>query len=128
MSRSTSSGHSHDVVVDPSRTSFVLNPGGDLKNTQKTFEPWLEERKEQAAWTGVVARAPLEEEVKAALTQKELFLYVFFFFLLLFSRADLPSFLATSATAAPSSTSARKPSATFLAAPSACSGAARPAC
>ncbi|GAA5885666.1 hypothetical protein JCM6882_007518 [Rhodosporidiobolus microsporus] len=65
----------YDVVIEPLKTSFVLNPGGDLKNTQKTFEPWLEEQKEQAGWSGVVARAPLEEEVKAALTQKELFLY-----------------------------------------------------
>ncbi|GAA5821500.1 hypothetical protein JCM3770_000600 [Rhodotorula araucariae] len=65
----------YQVVVDPSRTSFVLNPGGDLKNTQKTFEPWLEEQVKEHAWTGVTARAPMEEEVKAALTNNELFLF-----------------------------------------------------
>jgi len=64
----------HDVVVDPGRASFVLNPGGDLKNTQKTFEPWLEEQVQARAWTGVTARAPLEEEVKSALLNKDLFL------------------------------------------------------
>ncbi|GAA6027635.1 hypothetical protein JCM8097_007957 [Rhodosporidiobolus ruineniae] len=72
---SNSDSSSHDFVVDPGRASFVLNPGGDLKNTQKTFEPWLEERKAEAGWGGVVARAPLEEEMKASLSQKELFLY-----------------------------------------------------
>ncbi|GAA5968747.1 hypothetical protein JCM11641_000719 [Rhodosporidiobolus odoratus] len=65
----------HDLVVNSSRASFVLNPGGDLKNTQKVFEPWLEEKRNQAGWTGIVGRAPLEEEVKAGLSQKELFLY-----------------------------------------------------
>ncbi|BGP39728.1 separin protein [Rhodotorula kratochvilovae] len=65
----------HEVIVDPSRTSFVLNPGGDLKNTQKTFEPWLEEQTQERAWTGVTARAPMEEEVKSALLNKELFLF-----------------------------------------------------
>ena len=66
----------HEVVVDHGRTAFVLNPGGDLKNTQKTFEPWLDEQAHERAWTGVTARAPLEEEVKAALLNKELFLCV----------------------------------------------------
>ncbi|BGP15795.1 separin protein [Rhodosporidiobolus nylandii] len=74
VSRSSSPEQSQDLVVDPAKASFVLNPGGDLKNTQKTFEPWLDERKD-GGWSGVVARAPLEEEVKTALTQKELFLY-----------------------------------------------------
>ncbi|GAA5830726.1 hypothetical protein JCM11251_001054 [Rhodosporidiobolus azoricus] len=69
---STSSDQPQAVVVDHSKASFVLNPGGDLKNTQNTFEPWLTA---QGAWTGVVARTPLEEEIKAALAQKELFLY-----------------------------------------------------
>jgi len=66
----------HEVVVDHGRTAFVLNPGGDLKNTQKTFEPWLDEQARERAWTGATARAPLEEEVKAALLNKELFLCV----------------------------------------------------
>ncbi|GAA5945755.1 hypothetical protein JCM3775_005840 [Rhodotorula graminis] len=65
----------HEVVVDCGRTSFVLNPGGDLKNTQKTFEPWLDEQAHERAWSGVTGRAPLEEEVKSALLNKELFLF-----------------------------------------------------
>jgi separase len=71
---------SYDLVINPSKAAFVLNPGGDLKNTQKTFEPWLEERKKADGWSGVTARAPLEEEMKASLSQKELFLCVYFSF------------------------------------------------
>ncbi|GAA5849620.1 hypothetical protein JCM8547_000513 [Rhodosporidiobolus lusitaniae] len=74
-SRSTDPEQPHDLVVNPTKASFVLNPGGDLKNTQKTFEPWLEEQKNAVGWNGIVARAPLEEEMKASLSQKELFLY-----------------------------------------------------
>ncbi|GAA5956273.1 hypothetical protein JCM8115_001674 [Rhodotorula mucilaginosa] len=63
------------VSVDPSRTSYILNPGGDLRHTQQTFEPWLKEQSEARGWTGVVARVPMEEEVRNALTSPELFLY-----------------------------------------------------
>ncbi|BGO99409.1 separin protein [Rhodotorula toruloides] len=65
----------HDFVVDHARTSYLINPGGDLKNTQQTFEPWLREQADRHGWTGVVARTPLEEEVKQGLTSKELFLF-----------------------------------------------------
>ncbi|GAA6007706.1 hypothetical protein JCM10207_004847 [Rhodosporidiobolus poonsookiae] len=74
-SRSTLPDQPHDLVINPKSAAYVLNPGGDLKNTQKTFEPWLDERKAELNWTGVVSRTPLEEEMKAGLSQKELFLY-----------------------------------------------------
>ncbi|GAA5982183.1 hypothetical protein JCM10908_004771 [Rhodotorula pacifica] len=64
-----------DITVNPSRTAYILNPGGDLKNTQQTFEPWLKEQSEKHAWSGVVARVPMEEEVRTALTSRELVLY-----------------------------------------------------
>ncbi|KAM0746055.1 hypothetical protein T439DRAFT_384325 [Meredithblackwellia eburnea MCA 4105] len=62
-------------IVNSNSTSFLLNPGGDLKNTQATFEPWLREKKKSAGWTGLVGRGPSDEEVKAALSSKELFLF-----------------------------------------------------
>lgn len=63
-----------DVSIDPSRTSYILNPGGDLRHTQQTFEPWLKEQSEARGWSGVVARVPMEEEVRNAVTSPELFL------------------------------------------------------
>ncbi|KAK4699322.1 separase, partial [Phenoliferia sp. Uapishka_3] len=63
-----------DLIVDSKRTSFVLNPSGDLKNTQSTFEPWLDSMKGKG-WGGIVGRAPSDLEMKVALSTKELFLY-----------------------------------------------------
>ncbi|GJN89037.1 hypothetical protein Rhopal_002011-T1 [Rhodotorula paludigena] len=74
-SRADAESTDRTIDVDASRTSYILNPGGDLKNTQKTFEPWLHEQTEQRNWSGVVGRTPMEEEVKNALQNKELFLF-----------------------------------------------------
>ncbi|GAA5958016.1 hypothetical protein JCM21900_004746 [Sporobolomyces salmonicolor] len=74
-SRSTSEDRPFEIVVNPKSAAFVLNPGGDLRNTQKTFEPWLEQQAREVNWNGIVGRAPGEDEVKAALASKELFLY-----------------------------------------------------
>ncbi|GAA5940472.1 hypothetical protein JCM1841_001027 [Sporobolomyces salmonicolor] len=74
-SRSTSEDRPFEIVVNPKSAAFVLNPGGDLGNTQKTFEPWLEQQAREVNWNGIVGRAPGEDEVKAALASKELFLY-----------------------------------------------------
>ncbi|CEQ40338.1 SPOSA6832_01949 [Sporobolomyces salmonicolor] len=74
-SRSTSEDRPFEIVLNPKSAAFVLNPGGDLGNTQKTFEPWLEQQAREVNWNGIVGRAPGEDEVKAALASKELFLY-----------------------------------------------------
>ncbi|GAA5910865.1 separase [Sporobolomyces salmoneus] len=66
---------SHEMTVNAARAAFVLNPGGDLAATQRTFEPWLQKKTNEANWDGVIGRAPLEEEVKSALASKDLFLY-----------------------------------------------------
>ena len=58
-------------VAKKSNTGYVLNPGGDLKNTQAFFEGWLTSTKE---WTGIVARAPMEEELRSALSNKDIVL------------------------------------------------------
>jgi separase len=65
-----------EITVNAARASFVLNPGGDLAATQKTFEPWLQKQVAESNWQGVVGRVPQEEEVKVALASKDLFLYV----------------------------------------------------
>ena len=59
----------------------MINAEGDLKKTELVFTPWLE-RMKSVGWTGITGRAPIEEEVKSALTNKELFLFVLAHFLL----------------------------------------------
>jgi separase len=61
-------------VVDSSKIHFVLNPAGDLKSTQTTFQPWLETMRTKAGWSGTVGKAPREEELKVALSSNDLFL------------------------------------------------------
>ncbi|ORY92414.1 peptidase family C50-domain-containing protein [Leucosporidium creatinivorum] len=67
--------HPHEITVDATRTSFLLNPGGDLGSTQTAFEPLLEKMRADAGWSGIVGRVPSDEEVKVALSNNDLFLY-----------------------------------------------------
>jgi separase len=60
-----------DISVDPTRTSYILNPSGDLTSTQHKFESWLESR---PTWNGVKGRSPSSEEVKQALLSSNLML------------------------------------------------------
>ncbi|KAH9930403.1 peptidase family C50-domain-containing protein [Epithele typhae] len=62
------------AAVDPRKTYFVLNPSADLSGTQARFEPWLKGMK-AAGWDGVVGRAPSEQQVVDALTNRDLFIY-----------------------------------------------------
>lgn len=57
--------------IHPGSGSYILNPSGDLKNTQTTFEKSLQSLK----WDGIIKREPTEEEIKQSLQQKDLFLY-----------------------------------------------------
>lgn len=59
------------LVVDASRTSWVINPGGDLVRTEEVFGEWLEGR---AGWTGIRGRAPSSEEIRHDLHSSDLFL------------------------------------------------------
>ena len=59
------------LVVDPRKAFFVLNPSGDLKNTEGRFVDWLEEMKE-VGWTGIIGKVPSELEFADALTKKDL--------------------------------------------------------
>ncbi|EHK96041.1 putative Separin [Glarea lozoyensis 74030] len=58
--------------VDRQNGSYILNPAGDLKNTQATFEKSLQDLDN---WDGIVKREPKEEEIKENLVSKDLFLY-----------------------------------------------------
>ncbi|KAE9379236.1 hypothetical protein N431DRAFT_478299 [Stipitochalara longipes BDJ] len=52
--------------------SYILNPSGDLKHTQTTFQKPLQNLKE---WDGIINREPGEDEIKMALASKDLLLY-----------------------------------------------------
>lgn len=60
------------AIVDRASGAFILNPTGDLRTTQTTFE---EDLSVQKSWTGVVKREPTEDEFRNSLESKDLFLY-----------------------------------------------------
>ncbi|CAG8174921.1 unnamed protein product [Penicillium olsonii] len=60
------------AVVDRNSGSFVLNPTGDLRSTQTTFEQDLSKFK---SWNAIVQREPTEDEFRDSLEKKGLFLY-----------------------------------------------------
>ncbi|KAJ3269896.1 hypothetical protein HDV01_000823 [Terramyces sp. JEL0728] len=62
---------SESKYLNITNTTFVLNPSGDLKKTQRTFEGLLMSRN----WHGHVATHPDKEKLKSELEQSDLFLY-----------------------------------------------------
>jgi separase len=52
--------------------SYILNPSGDLKTTQNTFQKPLQSLDD---WDSIINRVPTEDEIKAALVSKDLLLY-----------------------------------------------------
>ncbi|OKL59504.1 hypothetical protein UA08_05147 [Talaromyces atroroseus] len=58
--------------IDSHNGHFILNPSGDLKTTQTTFE---EDFSHMKGWSAVIGRAPSEEEFKSGLEDKDIFLY-----------------------------------------------------
>ncbi|QSZ30581.1 hypothetical protein DSL72_000137 [Monilinia vaccinii-corymbosi] len=58
--------------VNRNSGAYILNPEGDLKNTQTTFQAPLEAL---PSWSGIVNRAPSEEEMIYELQNKDIFLY-----------------------------------------------------
>lgn len=60
------------AAVDPRSAYYVLNPSGDLKATEGRFAPWLADMKKKVGWSGIVGRAPSEQELLHALEHKEL--------------------------------------------------------
>ncbi|WPT11593.1 Separase [Picochlorum sp. SENEW3] len=51
---------------------YAINPEGDLKSTQQTFEKWFRELK---GWTGKAGSPPNAQELSSALQEKDLFIY-----------------------------------------------------
>ncbi|KAL1884798.1 separin protein [Paecilomyces lecythidis] len=68
--------HTNDISqglhINRSSGTYILNPGGDLKATQGTFEEDLSSIK---GWTSIVNREPSEPEFKEALESRSLLLY-----------------------------------------------------
>ncbi|KLJ07565.1 hypothetical protein EMPG_16955 [Blastomyces silverae] len=58
--------------IDRKIGSYILNPGGDLKSTQTTFEHSL---LSLDGWSGIANREPSEDEFKQYLESKDLLLY-----------------------------------------------------
>ncbi|KAF3937250.1 Separin [Dactylella cylindrospora] len=60
------------IYISRSNTGYILNPGLDLTNTQKTYE---DELRAMSSWEGMVAKIPNEKDFSRFLEEKELFLY-----------------------------------------------------
>lgn len=60
------------LTVDHQKVSYILNPVGDLKSTQATFEPLFTS---MPGWSGTTNRDPTEGEFEDALSKKDLLLY-----------------------------------------------------
>ena len=58
---------------NPHSTYYILNPHGDLKNTEKRFANFFTNEK---GWSGVIGSPPSHEEFTAALRDKDLYVYV----------------------------------------------------
>ena len=60
------------IQVNPDHGAYVLNPGGDLVNTQAVFEKSLQRL---SNWESLIEREPSEADMKKCLQDNKLFLY-----------------------------------------------------
>ncbi|XP_003405097.2 separin isoform X2 [Loxodonta africana] len=58
--------------VDPRSTFYVLNPHNNLSSTEEQFRATFSS---EAGWRGVVGETPSPEQVQAALTEHDLYIY-----------------------------------------------------
>jgi separase len=65
-------GAAYGQYISRGNGAYVLNPSGDLKSTQTTFQKPLHDLD---GWQGITKREPTEEEMKSSLESKDLFLY-----------------------------------------------------
>lgn len=72
--RQASFWHLRRQLVQPENraVAYILNPGGDLKTTEAFFSQRL---RHHGTWSGIVGRAPQEQEFTASLTASDLFMY-----------------------------------------------------
>ncbi|KAL2635365.1 hypothetical protein R1flu_006844 [Riccia fluitans] len=61
------------TFVNPCNTFYILNPSGDLKSTQLSFEDWFEH---QPGWKGKAGTPPTADEFRKALQVYDLFVYL----------------------------------------------------
>ncbi|GMG56238.1 unnamed protein product [Ambrosiozyma monospora] len=59
--------------VSSSSGYYVINPGGDLKNTQKNFQDLFAELN---GWNGVAGVKPQQQEIKNGLTKTNMYVYI----------------------------------------------------
>jgi len=58
-------------IIDTRSTYYILNPGGDLMNTQNKFQHQFEN---QSQWLGISGKAPTEKEYMNGLSNYQLFM------------------------------------------------------
>ena len=68
MPETSPAGH----YVNRGSGSYILNPEGDLKNTEATFDKQLHSLQD---WDGIIGRGPEENEIKSNLESKDIVLY-----------------------------------------------------
>ncbi|KAI9473965.1 MAG: peptidase family C50-domain-containing protein [Benjaminiella poitrasii] len=61
-----------DLKVSKRSAYYVLNPGGDLRDTQRAFEPLF---KSVPDWDGVIQTTPMELECRRALESYDVYMY-----------------------------------------------------
>ncbi|KAI7873956.1 peptidase family C50-domain-containing protein [Mucor mucedo] len=61
-----------DLSVSKKSAFYVLNPSGDLKDTQKVFEPIFNNIPE---WSGVTEAMPMELQCRDALQNRDIYMY-----------------------------------------------------
>lgn len=59
------------IDVDIKKAYYVLNPSGDLRNTQDRFVDWAKGMR-RAGWGGIIGKAPSEQQLVDALTRNDL--------------------------------------------------------
>jgi len=75
ISKTSNNKHDPDLsdkyIIDTRKTYYILNPGGDLMNTQNKFQHQFEH---QSHWLGLSGKAPTEKEYMDGLNNYQLFM------------------------------------------------------
>ncbi|NXE58007.1 ESPL1 protein, partial [Casuarius casuarius] len=58
--------------VNPGSTFYILNPHNNLPDTEERFRSWFES---EPGWSGVTGATPSQEQMQAALSEHDLYIY-----------------------------------------------------
>ncbi|NXA43839.1 ESPL1 protein, partial [Eudromia elegans] len=58
--------------VNPASTFYILNPHNNLPGTEERFRGWFES---EPGWSGVTGAVPRQEQIQAALSEHDLYIY-----------------------------------------------------